>query len=267
MKKQNHHFLTQNRSKLMKRPALYNVVLISLFLFWSSNFLDAQNNTLKVVDINGKKFLSLNPEPSPANMIWGDFGSKIESYYGVVAYSNGARKSGRKYQCTELIHRFITEIYGIQSSINLGLGHGKDLAKNIAIHYKSVIGTSDTLEGYSVRLENFENKKSIYPPVTGSIVSMYFNRNNTGYGHVAIIREIKVNEEGIVEATLFDQHGFAHKQAGIPIEADRLLFEKDAKGNWCGQVLSWKYDRKYAVISWTNPVIVENESTTSLETD
>ena len=251
----------------MKRPTLHILVLISLFLFCSSNFLDAQNNSLKVVDINGKKFLSLNPEPSPKNMVWGDFGSKIESYYGVVAYSNGARKSGRKYQCTELIHRFLTEIYGIPSSINLGLGNGKDLAKNIAEYYKSAVGTSDTLQGYSIRLENFENKKSIYPPVTGSIVSMYFNSNNTGYGHVAIIREIKVNEDGMVEATLFDQHGFAHKQAGIPIEADHLLFEKDPNGKWCGQVLSWKYDRKYAVISWTNPVIVEDDLTTSIETD
>jgi hypothetical protein len=247
----------------MKHLLLYGLVF--LFLFAPFYSLTAQNNSPSVVAINGKKFLSLNQEPSPDKMIWGNFGSPVESYYGIVAYSNGARKSGRKYQCTELIHRFLTEIYGIPSSINLGLGHGKDLAKNVAEHYKAVVGTSDTLQGYSVRLENFENEKSIYPPVTGSIVSMYFNSQKKGYGHVGIIREIKVNEEGLVEATLFDQHGFAHKEAGIPIQADRLLFEKDANGNWSGSVLSWKYDRKYPVISWTNPVIVEDESTSLLE--
>jgi len=200
-------------------------------------------------------------------MVWGNFGSPIESYYGVVAYSNGARKSGRKYQCTELIHRFITEVYGISSSIYLGLGHGKYLAKNIAEYHKNSVGTSDTLQGFSIRLENFTNKKSIYPPVVGAIVSMYFDSQKKGYGHVGIIREIKINDEGNVEATLFDQHGFAHKESGIPILADRLIFEKDANGYWNGNVHSWKYDRLYPVISWTNPVIVENEVTTFIEND
>jgi hypothetical protein len=222
---------------------------------------------LRLVSIHGKTFLFLAPEPSPDNMVWGKFGSKVESYYGVTAYSNGARKSGRKYQCTELIHRFLTEVYGIPSSIYLGLGHGKYLAKNIAEYHKSVVGTSDTLAGYSIRLENFINKKSIYPPVVGSIVSMYFDSQKKGYGHVGIIREMKVNDEGFLEATLFDQHGFAHKEAGIPIQADHLLFEKDVNGNWIGYVFSWKYKRKYPLISWTNPVVVEQELSTYQQGD
>ena len=241
----------------MKNPTLF----FWLFLFYYSTPVNAQNSSLKMVCIHDKTFLSLVSEPSPENMVWGDFGSELESYYGVKAYSNGAKKSGRKYQCTELIHRFVSDIYGIPSSIYLGLGHGKDLAKNIAEYHESVVGTSDTLQGYFVRLENFENKKSIYPPLTGAIVSMYFDSKKKGYGHVGIIREIKVNDQGMVEASLFDQHGFAHKEAGIPIQADRLFFEKDADGNWYGYVLSWKYDRKYPIISWTNPVIVEKELT------
>ena len=251
----------------MKSPTLFFSNLFLLFLFCYSTLLNAQNNELRVISIHGKSFLFLAPEPAPEIMVWGNFGSELESYYGVVAYSNGARKTARKYQCTELIHRFLSDIYGIPSSIYLGLGHGKDLAKNIAKYHESVVGTSDTLQGYSIRLENFENKKSIYPPVNGAIVSMYFDSKKTGYGHVGIIREIKVNDESMVEASLFDQHGFAHKEAGIPIQADRLFFEKDANGNWYGYVLSWKYGRKYPVISWTNPVIVEKELTSFQQKD
>lgn len=241
----------------MIRPILFSSVLF--FLFCQSTFLGAQNDSLKIVSVNGKSFLSLIAETCPQNMIWGKFGNEIESYYGVVAYSNGARKSNRKYQCTELVHRFVAEVYGIPSSITLGLGHGKSLAKNIAGHFKTSVGTSDTLGGYSVRLENFENKKSKYPPVTGAIVSMYFDSKQKGYGHCGIIRELKLSDEGYLEGTLFDQHGFAHKKAGIPIQADRLRFKKDANGNWSGHVLSWAYRREYPIVSWTNPVVVENE--------
>ncbi len=231
-------------------------IFFLLFLF-NSNALKAQNDSLTIVSVQGKKFLSLIPEAPPKNMVWGKFGAKIESYYGVIAYSNGAKKNGRKYQCTELVHRFLTAIYGIPSSINMRLGHGKDLAENIAIHHKNVTGASDSLKGYSVRLENFKNKKSVYPPVVGSIVSMYFHSQKTGYGHVGIIRDMKINEDGSIEASLFDQHGFAHKKVGLTIQADRLLFEKDSNGHWGGQVLSWAFKRKYPVISWTSPVIFE----------
>jgi hypothetical protein len=251
----------------MKRPTLViSPIVFSLIVcFYVS--LEAQDNELRVISIKGKNFLCLASEPSPENMVWGDFGSEVESYYGVTAYSNGARQSGRKYQCTELIHRFLTEVYGIPSGINLGLGHGKYLAKNIAEFHKIAIGTSDTLGNYSIRLENFLNKKTAYPPVVGAIVSMYFDSQKKGYGHVGIIREIKINDDGMLEATLFDQHGFAHKKAGIPIQADHLLFEKDKYGNWNGHVWSWKYEKKYPVISWTNPVIVEKETIAILKED
>ena len=243
----------------MKRPTLSPFNLVLLLLFCLPMVLQAQLDEPRVVSIKGKKFLCLAAEPPPENMVWGTFGSEIESFYGVTAYSNGARKSGRKYQCTELVHRFLTEVYGIPSSINLGLGHGKFLAKSIADFHKSSIGTSNKLDGYSVRLENFQNRRSEFPPVVGAIVSMYFDSRQEGYGHVGIIREIKINDDGMLEATLFDQHGFAHQEENIPIKADRLLFEKDQFGNWNGHVWSWKYEKKYPVISWTNPVIVKKE--------
>ena len=229
-----------------------------ILLFCSPNSLEAQKDSLAIVLVQGKKFLSLVSESSPENMIWGKFGAAIESYYGVTAFSNGAKKSGRKYQCTELIHRFLTDVYGIPSSINLSLGHGKDLAKSIAVYHKNIVGTSDSIKGYSVRLENFENGKSTYRPVVGSVVSMYFDSQKKGYGHVGIIRELTITENGNIEATLFDQHGFIHKKVDVSIQADRLFFEKDANGIWSGQVFSWAFQRKYPVISWTNPVVVDN---------
>ncbi len=242
----------------MNNPFLTLRLLILIFITAGGTTLVAQENAPRVVDIHGKRFLSLAPEPAPENLFWGQFGSVVESYYGVTAYSNGARRRGRIYQCTELVHRFITEIYGIPSRLNLGMGHGKDLAKNLAAYHRTVVGTSDTLNGYTVRLENFENAKSVYPPLTGSIVSMYFDSRKKGYGHVGIIRDMKINENGQLEATLFDQHGFAHIVSGIPIQADRLFFEKDEKGCWSGYVHSWKNNRQYPVISWTNPVVVED---------
>jgi hypothetical protein len=235
-------------------------VTITLFgIFLYSITLNAQDNSFSILTVQDKTFLSLCPEVAPENMVYGDFGSEIESFYGVTAYSNGSRKKGRKFQCTELVHRFIASVYGIPTRIHMGLGHGKDLAKNIAIHFKNTRGSSDTLAGYVVQLENFENKKTIYPPVVGSIVSMYFNSSNTGYGHVGIIREIEAHEDGVLVATLFDQHGFIHKQDGLPIQADHIYFERDEAGLWNGQVHSWLYDQKYEVVSWTNPVLVNNQ--------
>ncbi|MEM9819467.1 MAG: CHAP domain-containing protein [Bacteroidota bacterium] len=216
-----------------------------------------RDTTASVVFVEDKQFLSLTPEAAPKEMVWGTFGSKIESYHGVTAYSNGARKTNRKYQCTELIHRFLSDVYGIPSKIGQGLGHAKDLAHNIAQRYRSKIGNSPALGNYQIRLENFSNQRSVYPPVVGAIVSMHFNRSKKGYGHVGIIRSITQNEDGSLKATLFDQHGFIHRKENIPIQSDVILFKKDTKGNWGGQVTSWLHQSNYEVISWTNPVMVK----------
>ena len=229
-------------------------LIVSIFLL-SSISSKALNDTLTIVEVEGKSFLSLIPESPPDQMQWGNFGSVIESYYGVTAFSNGDKEKGRKYQCTELVHRFLTKVYGIPSRIGLGLGHGKDLARNLALSYQSKIGRSDTLGQFSIRLENYANGHSPYPPVVGSIVSMYFNKEKKGYGHVGIIRNISELEDGSLRATLFDQHGFIHKEVGISIQADQIFFSQNENGHWEGQVLSWKYQQHYPVVSWTNPVL------------
>lgn len=241
----------------MNFQKLRHFPVLLIFLLYTIS-INAQRDTLTTIEVKGKTFLALIPEAAPDNMRWGAFGSKIESYYGITAYSNGSRKKGRKYQCTELVHRFVNSVYGIPTRINMGLGHGKDLAKNLAYHYRSTVGTSDTLEGYSIRLENFENARSFYPPVVGSVVSMRFSNNQKSYGHVAIIRAIEEQANGTLAATLFDQHGFIHKEAGIPIQADTVYFKKDEKGIWSGQVLSWLYCVEYPVVSWTNPLVSRN---------
>lgn len=240
----------------------YYNALITLLLFYLSGFaapLNAQRDTLSVLQVGDKTFLSLIPEAAPLDMIWGEFGREIESYYDVMAYSNGSRRKGRKYQCTELVHRFLTEVYGIPSRINMGLGHGKDLARNLAVRYRSVVGMTDTLQGHRVRLENFLNNQTPYPPVVGSIVSMHFSKDGRGYGHVGIIRHIRRTGAYTLEATLFDQHGFMHNQVGLAIQPDKIIFIQHESGNWSGQVWSWVYDTNYPVISWTNPVVVQSD--------
>jgi len=214
----------------------------------------------RIEEINGKVFLVLPDEEPPENMIWGAFGEEIERYFGVPAYSNGAAEDGkRKYQCTELIHRFLRVVYGIPTRIGMGLGHGRDLAKGIAGRFGDSHQARGLIEGYIIHLEYFENEKTAYPPVVGSIVSMHFNSRREGYGHVGIIRTMETHSDGSVSGFLFDQHGAIHKTVGLSIKPDKVVFRKDDNGIWSAQVESWKFKRYFPVIGWTNVVVQQRD--------
>ena len=43
----------------------------------------------QIVDECGGRFVELDAQPQPTEMIWGEFGAPIGSYYGVVAYAHG----------------------------------------------------------------------------------------------------------------------------------------------------------------------------------
>ena len=236
---------------------LKNLSLIIVFLtvFFPAP-LFSQNDSLSIIKVENKTFLSLSPTPPPDSMTWGAFGDPIESFYGITAYSNGDKTKGRKYQCTELAHRFAREIYGIPTRIGMGLGHAKDLAYNMANHFQNYTGTSDSLHGYRVKLEYFANQQTEYPPVVGSIVSMYFSESKSGYGHIGVIRQITQISDSSLEAILFDQHGFIHQEVGIPIQADKVYFAKDGSGKWSGQVFSWVLEERFDLVGWINPVVV-----------
>lgn len=217
----------------------------------------ASAENARVEAIGDKRFLMLAQEAPPPNMTWKAFGEVIETYLGVSAISNGAATTDRRYQCTELIHRFLREMYGLPSRIGLGLGHGKDLARGVGTRFANPTRSNGIITDYVIHLEYFEGGKSRFPPVVGSIVSMYFNRAGTGYGHVGIIRTLDRNDDGSVSGLLFDQHGSMHNTVGIPIQSDTVIFNSDGNGYWSGQVLSWKYNRKYPVIGWSSVVVTD----------
>ena len=204
--------------------------------------------------INGKKFIVLTDEAPPKNMKWNQYGKVLESFHGVKAISNGSKNTNRKYQCTELIHRFLREIYGLPSYIELGLGNGKDLAYGISKKFAKPTRSIGLFSKYLVHLEYFESGKSKYPPVVGSIVSMHFNKDLNGYGHVGIIRTLVKNDDGSLTGFLFDQHGSMYKTVGVPIYADKVIFNKRENGHWIGTVYSQKFKRKYPIIGWASVI-------------
>ena len=92
----------------------------------------------QIVDECGERFVELDGQPQPTELTWGEFGAPIASYYGVVAYAHGhdgdprRENAGGLYQCTELVHRYLHDLYAIPTRIGLGLGNGVDLARKLA---------------------------------------------------------------------------------------------------------------------------------------
>jgi len=243
----------------IKQKYLVGVVSILYFSFYwmNANAQPLNPSEINVEKYGNKSFLALPSEDPPSSMTWGAYGDVIESFHGIAAYSNGNRQSDRTYQCTELVHRFIREIWGLPTRLGLGMGDGKDLAKGMADRFGSP-QTSALANGQLISLEYFPNGSSPFPPVVGSIVSMHFNSSLKGPGHVAIIRKIEPLSEGKFQAILFDQHGAAQDKINIPIEYDVVDFTRDRDGNWSGEVYSWKYKRFYPTTGWTNVELISS---------
>lgn len=236
----------------MLNTRLFKLLAIMFLLCAYSPLICAQ--VAKIEEIDGKRFVVLQSEEPPETMIWGKFGDEIENYFGVSAKSNGDAIINRSYQCTELIHRFLRDVYGIPSRIGMGLGHGKDLASGVGARFSNSTKANGLIKDYVIHLEYFENGIALYPPVVGSIVSMHFSSTMKGYGHVGIIRTLSKQSDDTLRGFLFDQHGSIHKEVGISIKPDTVVFEMDRNGTWRGNVLSWKYQRSYPVIGWASIV-------------
>ena len=209
----------------------------------------------------GQSFLELPSSLPKKDLIWTAYGEEFDSFFGITAYSNGTDKDKRYYQCTELAHRFIREVYGIPTRLGMGLGHGNSVAQNVANHFSDSIGFTPRTTPHKVALRFFPNKTSQCRPVVGSVVSMDFGK----YGHVAVIRHLKTNEDGTLEGVLFEQHGATSKPAGTKMEAGKLVFKKTPKGNWSG---TWIVADKFqlGVVGWTNPTIVETVTQSETQT-
>ena len=207
------------------------------------------NEEPSIISQDGLAMLSLDLRDVPDVHVWTDYGAPFDSFYGVIAYSNGRRSSPRYYQCTELVHRFVREVYGIPTMLGMGLGHGKDLARGIAVHFADTEGSSGLIAPYQITLRYFANGESTVLPTAGSIVSLLIGR----HGHVGIIRSITPISTDRSEATLFAQHGGMRSEVGTTFKPEKIIFTRDSRGRWHGtwQVNSTRFD----AVGWTIPIV------------
>lgn len=229
------------------------LILCSMVFVGLATHVWAEDQTTpKTVQECGRTFLELPGSLATEDLIWTAYGEKFDTFFGVTAYSNGTKKDKRYYQCTELAHRFMREVYGIPTRLGMGLGHGNAVAQNVATHFSGTLGFTPRTAPHKINLQFFKNKTSQCRPVVGSVVSMDFGK----YGHVAVIRHLKTNDDGSLEGTLFEQHGATNKPVGTKMEAGKLVFKKTPSGNWSG---TWIVADKFqlGVVGWTNPTIVD----------
>jgi hypothetical protein len=168
--------------------------------------------------------------------IWKNHGERYDSFMGVSALSNIAK--GGQYQCTELAHRFLNEIFGIPTKIGIGLGNANVVVQNISQRF----GNATYRYGdYSVRLKYESTKLAKEPPTVGSAI----NFGGT-YGHVAIVRYVEVINASKVKVYLIEQHGFPTWRPGDAHPIRSLVFLKNQAGKWAanntpglGVVIGW----------------------------
>ncbi|MEL6323026.1 MAG: CHAP domain-containing protein [Pseudomonadota bacterium] len=192
---------------------------------------------------------SLSASEAPITLVWSDYGEEFDSYLGVPAISNGPGDSEKYYQCTEYVHRYLNETFGVETALGMGLGHGKDLARNIGERFADQSYSSEVLPSTEVSLQYFENGSSGCLPSTGSVVSMEIGR----YGHVAVIRDMIEMDDGSRKATFIAQHGGMYNSVGATIRPGEMTFVQSDDGTWSG---SWKspLNNTYDAVGWLVPV-------------
>lgn len=213
-----------------------------------------------IVEECGARVVQLNAQRAPDRSRWGDYGDVLETYYGVNAYSHGqdgdpGRTDGSgRYQCTELVHRYLRDVYAVPSRIGLGLGNGVDLAQGVARHWGRRSWTGGVTGATPVTLRYYANGAARCRPVVGSIVSIAIptRGGGRGLGHVAIIRALD-EDNGALRGVLFEQHGGADYAPDHVVRPGTVRFERDGDGVWRG---TYTNDRggTYNVEGWTNIV-------------
>jgi len=202
----------------------------------------------------GEAHLELAGSPPPA-LQWAPYGEAFHVFAGIDALSNGGADSGRCYQCTELIARFVRDVYGFDAAYCGGYGDGRVAAKGYASKFSGATATSRAIAPFRVSLRYSANGRSTCRPVVGSILSAEIGKA----GHVAIIRDLRTLADGSLEAVLFAQHGFTYGRVGEPVTADKARFTKDASGVWSGVYLP-RQGAERAVVGWTNARIVARDA-------
>lgn len=168
--------------------------------------------------------------------IWTAHGEAFDQFYDVPAYSNALSKESGKFQCTELVHRFLKSVYDIPTKIGMGLGHANQLPLNLYKKFKNLEIVNERTQGIPTRLKYFENGCSKVPPAVGSIISLNYGL----YGHVGIVRKILTQSESKIVFALFEQHGLRQFKIGSPKSRTEVIFEKNSKGYWVAKdVIGW----------------------------
>lgn len=193
-----------------------------------SNVCRSQDNQLQLSNLSLQQ-----TEDSTRQPIWQKPGHVYDQFYNVQAYANN---SAGTYQCTELVHRFVNSVYGVPSKIGIGLGHAKDLSRNIKNRFQNIKINNSHTNGKEGRLAYIENGCSSNPPMVGSIISLEYSK----FGHIAIIRDIQILSENSMEITLFEQHGLRNFQVGKNKPLTKVILTKNSKGQWSGpKVIGW----------------------------
>jgi hypothetical protein len=213
----------------------------------------------RIVDECGQRFVELAPQAEPRTFRWGEFGEPVASYMGVVAYAHGREGDPRRenaqglYQCTELAHRYLRDVFGVPTRIGLGLGHGVDLARKVAERFEGRTFVGGLTGDMPVHLQYFANGTSACRPTVGSVVSiaMPMPDGEATPGHVAIVRDLEFDGLAL-DATLFEQHGGAALMPGDNVPAGRIRFER-IDGAWVGAFQSGA-GQSFPVEGWTSVV-------------
>ncbi len=219
----------------------------------------ALESPYRIVNACGTRFVELAPQPKPESLTWGDFGAPFDAAFGVIAYAHGADGDTRRenaqglYQCTELVHRYLADAFGVPTRIGLGLGHGVDLAQGVAARFGDRTWVGGRITGATpVSLRYFKGGSSACPPLVGSVVSIAMpgDGGGRGYGHVAVIRALEADGADAMIATLFEQHGGGALQPGDVIGAGRIRLMRFGD-TWTGVFLSGG-GGTFPVEGWTN---------------
>lgn len=201
----------------------FYISIFSIFVSFANAICHQDNDNFTEKDI----LIIQGEMPEKMNQ-WNHYGKPFDNFKGVDAISNRESGKGGYYQCTELVHRFVTQFYGLQTRLGMGMGHGKDLAENIARKFsnsKFQIKSNSLLKGYLIY---FKSGCSSVPPTVGSIVSF----NKGPFGHVAIVREAQRVSPNEIRVFLFEQHGDLAFVVGNEKPVRNFIVKKNESGYW-----------------------------------
>lgn len=159
---------------------------------------------------------------------WKSHGVQFDNFLSIPAYSNKAGGGG-KYQCTELVHRFLNGVYGIPTQIGNGMGHARVLIQNEFSRFGQQ--TYNYLGGKVVKMKLLKNGLSHEPPAPSSAINFEIGKA----GHVAIVRYVEYINESAVNIYLFEQHGYPTLKPGQDSPIHKIRFNKSNNGVWSGE--------------------------------